>query len=299
MLRFLLLIFVECALLVIPLAGAQAKSPNEVDVAVGDAAPGDATAKTASPSGGLPALPPVPQGETTIVGGTIRNLDLVRDQFSLALYGQRPMKILFDERTEVYRDGVKIPLRELRPESHASVQTALDGSNIFAVSIHILSAMPEGECQGRVINYNEQSGELDVKVAISPKIVRLYVPASVPIERRGQLAFTSKSAGRGDLVPGALVSATFRPDRNSRDVARQVAILAIPGSSFVFAGTISHLDLSAGIFDLVDPQDGKSYEIHFSPTSAHVIEQMHIGGGVRVKAAYDGLQYQAAEISVR
>ena len=36
------------------------------------------------------------------------------------------MKILFDERTQVYRDGVRIPLRDLRPEDHASVQTILE-----------------------------------------------------------------------------------------------------------------------------------------------------------------------------
>ena len=162
MVRSLPVAFLECALLAVPLLGAQSGHPNDPNAAV----------ETVSSSGGMLALPPVPDGTTTIVGGTIQNLDLVRDQFSLALYGQRPMKILFDERTQVYRDGVKIPLRDLRPEVHASVQTALDGSNVFAVSIHILSISPEGECRGRVLRFNARTGELEVRTALSPEPVK-------------------------------------------------------------------------------------------------------------------------------
>ena len=114
------------------------------------------------------SLPPLPPGKTTIMGGQIRNFDPVRDQFSLQIYGQRPMKILFDERTQVYRDGVRIPVRNLGPEEHASVQTTLDGANVFAVSIHILSGLPEGECEGRVIRFNPDKGELVVASQMSP-----------------------------------------------------------------------------------------------------------------------------------
>src|SRR5579871_689240 len=140
MVRSLPVAFIACALLAVPLVGAQ--SDHSVN--------SNAEVEAVSPSGGMPSLPPAPGGTTTTIGGTIRNLDLVRDELSLAVYGQRPMKILFDERTQVYRDGVKVPLRDLHPEVHASVQTALDGSNVFAVSIHVLSEAPEGDCRGRV-----------------------------------------------------------------------------------------------------------------------------------------------------
>ena len=67
-------------------------------------------------------------GESTVMGGEIRSVDPVQDQFQLKVFGQRPMKILFDARTQVYRDGKKIPLRDLGSEEHASVQTVLDGA---------------------------------------------------------------------------------------------------------------------------------------------------------------------------
>ena len=290
MVRSLPVAFIGCALLAVPLVGAQSEHAGD---------PNGVVEPPVSPSGGVPALPPAPHGTTTIVGGTIRYLDLVRDQFSLALYGQRPMKILFDERTQVYRDGVKIPLRDLHPEVHASVQTALDGSNIFAVSIHILSETPEGECRGRVLNYNPRTGELDVITALSPEPIKLVVPADASIARQGQSAFTSMSSGRGDLVAGALVAATFRSGQNGKDVASQITILAIPGSSFLFAGNISYLDLSIGLMNVQDPLDGKSYEIHFPSAHIPANGNLHLGENVTVKAYYDGSQYQASEVSAR
>ena len=207
-----------------------------------------------SPSGGVPALPPAPHGTTTIVGGTIRYLDLVRDQFSLALYGQRPMKILFDERTQVFRDGVKIPLRDLRPENHASVQTILDGSNVFAVSIHILSQSPEGECQGRVLSYDPRTGELDVITALSLEPIKLVVPADASIARQGQsrIHVYVFGARRSHSGRSRCSHVPVRPKRQ-RSVASQITILAIPGSSFLFAGNISYLDLSIGLMNVQDP----------------------------------------------
>jgi len=284
MVRSLPVALLECVLLAVPLAGAQIQQP---------------IAETVSPSSGFPVIPPLPPGKTTVMGGTIRNLDLVRDQFSLAPSGEKPMKILFDERTQVFRDGVRIPLRELQPEGHASVQTTLEGTNVFAVSIHILSAFPEGECRGRVLSYNPRTGELAVSSTLSPQPIKLLVPADAPIEREGQPAFASQSRGRSDLVAGALVNATFRHGQNSKDTASRIAILAVPGAAFSFAGKISYLDLSKGLLELVDSNDGKSYELHFPVAHMPANGKANLGDIVTVKAYYDGTQYQASEITAR
>ena len=289
MIRSLPVGLLGCTLLAVGPAVAQSATSNDSKNGV----------ETASSSGAAALLPRVPDGTSTIVGGTIRNLDFVRDQFSLALYGQRPMKILFDERTQVYRDGVKVPLRELRPELHASVQTTLDRSDVFAVSIHILSETPQGECSGRVLKFNARNGELEIRTALSPDPVKLIVPAEASVVRQGQAAFASKSSGRNDLVAGALVSATFGRGQNGKDVASQITIQAIPGSSFQFAGTISYLDLSSGILSVDNPQDGKSYEIHFASASIADADKLHLGENVSVKAYFDGSKYQAAEIAAR
>lgn len=255
-------------------------------------------ADAANLSGNPPALPPVPSGKTTILGGGIRNFDPVRDQFTLQIYGQRPMKILFDERTQVFRDGARIPVRQLGAAEHASVQTVLDGSNVFAVSVHILSGSPEGECQGRVLRYDPRTGELTVASDLSPEPVRLHIEASTTVGRVGERGFAATASGPSDLVAGALISATFEADAGHRNVAREINVLAVPGAIFTFNGNVTFLDMHAGALVLADPRDGKSYQIHFDSAQLSASAALHPDENVMVKATYDGTRYVASQITV-
>jgi len=269
-------------------ANSQLERPPRSDSAI---APEGATA-------GLPALPAAPQGKSTILGGKIRQVDPVRDQFLLDIYGQRPMKILYDERTQVFLDGRRIPVRSLGSEDRASVQTILDGSNVFAISIHILTHAAEGDCEGRVVSYNPDSNALAIASDLSPEPVRLRVGADTAIERIGESEFTSVRSGVADLVPGALVDAAFTTDAGGRDVATRITVFAVPGAGFAFFGNISFLDLQRGLLTLVDPRDKRSYEIRFSPSSLPVSQSLHLGETVSVAAIYNGTQYEASTITV-
>lgn len=257
-----------------------------------------ATIVAADPSTGLPGLPPPPPArDSTIFGGAIRKIDPVRDQFMLDIYGQRPMKVLFDERTQVYRDGVKIPVHDLGPADHASVQTALDGTRIFAISVHILSSIPQGQFRGRVLRFDESTGELRLDASPSPRPFTVLVPGTATIERKGQSAFTQQSAGRGDLRPGALVNVRFGPGPGSLGVASQIVVLAVPGSSFVFSGDITALNVGSGALTVLDPRDQKSYQITFTPSAFPLARTLHIGQHVRITASFDGSSYLASGIT--
>jgi hypothetical protein len=254
------------------------------------------TVSTEGASADLPALPPLPRGKSTILGGEIRNIDPVRDQFTLKVFGEKPMKILFDERTKIYRDGTRIPLRDLSLSEHASVQTTLDGANVFALSIHILSQSPSGEYQGRVVNYRPDTGELTIGTNASGETVRLMISKDTTIAREGQSGFSSMQSGIPDLVTGALISAEFKPGQEGRGIASHVEILATPGAGFVFSGNISTLDVSSGFLVLVDPRDGKSYRIFFD-NRLSTSRDLHTGENVRVSADYDGVRYVASGIT--
>jgi hypothetical protein len=243
-------------------------------------------------------IPPAPNGKSTIMGGEIRNIDPVRDQFSLRAFGEKPIKILFDERTQVFRDGVKIPLRNLGPEEHASVQTVLDGTDVFALSIHILSQTPQGECQGQVSTFNSTTGELTVSSSLSPEPVRIIVPANTLIARQGQSTFTAEASGLKDLAVGTLVTVRFSPTQKGPAVANQITILAVPGSQFLLAGEVSFLDLNSGQLDLVDPRDEKSYQVFFDSTRIPSTRNIHPGDHVRIAATYQAARYVANDISV-
>ena len=242
-------------------------------------------------------IPPAPQGKSTVFGGEIRELDPVRDQLTLRVFGEHPMKILFDERTQVYRDGQRVSLRELKPEEHASVQTTLDGSKVFALSIHMLSNPEQGEYEGRVLNFNAANGELSVASGRSRATIKVLVQGNTSVVRTGQAASSAERANPSDLVAGTLVSLKFGVAGKDIPVASHIVILAVPGSQFVFSGNLTSLDMHAGLLVVVDPRDEKSYQVSFSATSFPAAQSLHVGDSVRVVTQYNGLQYVATELA--
>lgn len=252
--------------------------------------------KSAFSTADFSSLPAMPRGKSTVLGGQIAKVDPVLDQLTLRVFGQHPLKILFDERTQVFRNGTKIPLRDLRPEEHASVQTILEGPNVFAMSIHMLSDMPQGEARGRVLDYNPETRELTLGSSLSRDPIRLLVGENTPVVRQGQGTFTSEGGGQADLVSGALVDVTFDAGEKGRAVASRVTVLAKPGSNFVFSGKISSLDMHAGVMVVVDPRDQKSYQISFEPARVPITEKLHVGDEVRIEATFDGTRYAAAQV---
>jgi Domain of unknown function (DUF5666) len=253
--------------------------------------------KSATTTGDFDELPLPPRGKSTILGGQIRNVDPVLDQFTLAVVGQRPLKILFDARTQLFRNGTVIPLRDLRSEEHASVQTVLDGGNVYALSIHVLSQTPEGEAQGHVLSYDPATLNLTLNASLSSEPIRLTLRDDTPVVREGQAAFTAGAQGKSDLVNGSLVVVRFEANGKGQAVANHVTVLARPGSSFVFSGTLASLDMHAGLLVLRDPRDGKEYQISFSPAKIAGSDSLHAGDQVRITAGFDDGRYTATEIT--
>jgi hypothetical protein len=249
--------------------------------------------------GDMPALPSAPQGKSTVIGGEIRKVDRVRDQFTLAVFGGRPIKILFDARTQLYRDGIKLAPGDLHPGECASVETLLDETNVFALSVRMLSRPPEGDFQGQVLHYNPGTGEVTISGTLSHEPITLLVPAGTPVLRNEQAVFSSAPSGSSDLVAGALISIKFESNHQGRGAATQITILATPGSTFVFNGNVSFLDLHSGRLILVNVRDDKSYQIVFDPAHFPMSRHFHQGDRVTVTANFDGARYVASSMTVR
>jgi hypothetical protein len=259
----------------------------------------DLSVTTRTTASFLPPLPGVPLGKSTVIGGVIRSVDPVLDQITLGIYGGgKPMKILFDERTQFYRDGVKTPLDDMRPEDRASVETILDGDNVFAISVHMLSRSPQGECEGQVLAFDPRNGEVTVRNTLSGEPIKLRVEPWTKIARMGQPAFASSVTGTSDLMRGALISIKFESDNKGNGVADQIAIQATPGSGFYFSGNVTYLDLHAGIIALTDPRDDSSYTVAFDPTRFPASRNLHEGSRVGVSASFNGKQYVASKLDV-
>ena len=249
-----------------------------------------------SASGDLLALPP---GKSTVIGGTISGVDPVLDELTLNVFGGRRMKVFFDERTQVYRDGTKTSLRDLHANDHASVETMLDGTAVFARSIHMLSRSPEGECQGQVLSYDAGTSELTLSDSLSRDSIQLHVPPGTAIVREGQTASAPGSAGLSDLVKGTLISAQFQSNNKGQGIASRIAILAIPGDKLSFNGNVSFLDLHANVFVVDDAGNGQSYKISFDPAAFPASRDLREGVRVQVTAEFDGSHYIARAITIR
>ncbi|HUA91862.1 MAG TPA: hypothetical protein VL991_04805 [Terracidiphilus sp.] len=207
------------------------------------------------------------------------------------------MKILFDERTLAYLDGQRIPLRTLSPEQHAAVETTLDGTQVFAVSIHALSQPPEGDYQGRVVNYDAGRRQLTIASSGSRERFTVQVSPEASFQRIGQSSFVAAGSGPQDLRPGSLVAIEFGSSQAGHGIASKISVLAVPGAAFAFNGNISALDLHAGHMVLVDPRDQRSYDISFNASRLPSGQELHIGEHVSVKAEYDGANYTADQIT--
>lgn len=237
----------------------------------------------------------LPHGKSTVIGGTIASVDPVTDELVLRVFGGKRMRIFFDERTQVYRDGAKTSLHDLHENEHASVETMLDGTTVFARSIHMLSQSPEGECQGQVMSYDPGTGTLTVSEALSREAIRLHVPSGTTIVREGQGA---KASGASALTQGALIRATFQSDNKGQGVASKIAVLAMPGDQLTFSGNITFLDLHKNELVVVDDGNNQDYRISFDPAAFPASHDLHEGTHVKVTAEFDGNRYVAREISV-
>jgi Domain of unknown function (DUF5666) len=253
---------------------------------------------------GASSLPPLPKGKSTVIGGAIRGVDRVRDQFTLDVFGGRSLKVLFDERTLIYRDGVKSSQRDLRSGDHVSVETVLDGTTVFARSIRMLSESPTGDCQGQVMSYDPADRVLTVRDALSRQPIKFRLPGGTAFVRQGQAASSSAASssaepGSADLDAGTLVSVKFQSDNKGHGVASQVSILAAPGNTFVFVGNVASLDLHSGLLVVVDPRDDKRYDVFFDSARFPVSRDLREGTDVMVTADFDGARYVANAITVR
>jgi Domain of unknown function (DUF5666) len=273
----------------VALAQSSVPTPNTAQ----DAIPAPAVAPPSK------ALPPDPTGPSTVIGGLVRRVDPVRDQLTLRVSGgSQTMKIFYDERTQVYRNGQRISVLDLKPEDHASIETTLDGDNVFALRIHMLSELPQGDCDGQVLSYNSRNGELIVNSALSPQSVRIRVPAGTPVVRVGQSDFAASQRGIDDLMRGALVDVKFQPSSDGMGVASRIEVRATPGSTFVFSGDIAYLNVPGRELVIVDPADNQSYRFAFSSGQSAAAGQLHQGTHVRITASFDGGRYQATQITI-
>ena len=230
-------------------------------------------------------LPPLPQGKTTLVGGTVHSIDQIRNRLTVQPFGGQAMKIVFDERTHIYRDGVPSTQLAIRRGERVYVDTMLDGSKVFARNIRVVTGMQGADARGQIMSKDAASGRITVQDELSERPVTFRVTPATVVNGASATSVMQ-------LQPGSLVTVKFVPDRSNRDIAQQISVIAAPGSIFTFYGRITYLNMSTRTLAVANQSDKKTYDIKFTPAA---VEPQMLGEGkqVLVRARFDGTGYTA------
>jgi hypothetical protein len=264
-------------------------SADKAKVVPLDAADPSTEGINVDPASLLPDLPPITKGNATLIGGTISQLDRIRDRMSLAVFGGGKVTALFDPRTKVYVGTNEATIADLKQGDRVYLETVLDGSSVFARAIRVKAAPSLAQSGGTVLSNDHN--ELTLRDKISPEPVRIRWDAATKFMENGRTV-----DGR-EVVPGFLISVVFSPQNDLPGVAREISILAVPGGKFTFVGEVTHVDLRSGLVVLNSSTDNKTYEIYLDP-SVVPDENLHAGAIVTVLANFEGSKYVARSLTV-
>jgi hypothetical protein len=248
---------------------------------------------TVDPASLVPDLPALSPKNTSLVGGTIKKLDRVRDELTVEVFGGGKMKVAFDTRTHIFQDSAPASSAELRQGDRIYVDTILNNGTVFARNIRLKSDAAAGTSQGVVLSYNRDKNELVVRDALSPEPLKLTLTAQTRLVDTARGA----SASAAELVAGTLVSLKFAAQSN-HDTASEISILASPGANFTFVGHVTGLDLREGLLVITSATDGKTYDIYLDPSTVAVNEKLRVAADVIVLTRFDGTRYVASSLTV-
>jgi Domain of unknown function (DUF5666) len=237
-------------------------------------------------------VPPMPKGDVTLVGGTVKHIDRLRDRLLVQAFGGTAMRVAFDERTHIYRDGVETTQLGIRPGDRVYVDTMLDGSRVFARNIRVETGARVADTSGQVLSINARHGTITLRDQV------LAQPVTVLVDQKTSVLRDKQPVSFSDLSPGALVTVRFSPERAHGGVAREIQILAAPGMRFTFAGKVTFIDLRSGILSLENLTDGKTYDLNFSLRQVDKRDVLRIGCDVTVLATFERTGYQADSVIV-
>jgi len=231
-------------------------------------------------------LPHLKQNRASLIGGTVENIDRLRDRLILRLFGGGKLTIVFDPRTQFLRDWKPVGAQDIHSGDRVHVETVLDGTAVFAKTIHLFTAAALGTTVGQIIAYDAAQGSLSIRDQLSSQPVQFHVTSKTII--------TGAGVGRGALVQVSFIGGKDPP------LVGKILVLAAPGSVFTFAGRITFLNFASHELVLANASDDNRYEIQFDPATIKADARQHLqeGASVAIAARFDGQRYVAKSVTV-
>jgi hypothetical protein len=202
------------------------------------------------------------------------------------------MKIVFDPRTRIYRDGAPASASDLRQGDRVYIDTVLDGPSIFALNIRLKRSPSAGESEGVVLSTRSDRSELTIRDTLSPRTFAVRLNPSTRIVKG------DRPVSVGEITPGTLVALTLGAEKDGHNSAHQILVLAVPGDSFTFAGQIVSLDMRTGFLVLSSKTDRKTYDVYFDSGVLAMDDNLQPGVDVSILARFEGTRYVARSLTI-
>jgi hypothetical protein len=256
-------------------------------------APANEASDADNPYDPLLEPPPLPKGKPTLIGGTATHVDHVRNRLTIQPFGGgTKVKLLVDERSHIYRNGAETTVLGIQKGDRVYADTMLDGSRVFAKNIRVITQPNLAEVRGQVIALHPDKGTISVQDQLSSR------PVTFAVGGITKYSSSKGAANSGDVQPGSLVDVQFATDRQNRDVAQKIVVLAKPGDNYIFSGVVTGLDMHTNMLVLENRSDEQDYEVHFSSAALSDPRALRVGSEVTARATFDGKQYKASNVRI-
>lgn len=256
-------------------------------------APANEASDADNPYDPLLEPPPLPKGKPTLIGGTATHVDHVRNRLTIQPFGGgTKVKLLVDERSHIYRNGAETTVLGIQKGDRVYADTMLDGSRVFAKNIRVITQPNLAEVRGQVIALHPDKGTISVQDQLSSR------PVTFAVGGITKYSSSKGAANSGDVQPGSLVDVQFATDRQNRDVAQEIVVLAKPGDNYIFSGVVTGLDMHTNMLVLENRSDEQDYEVHFSSAALSDPRALRVGSEVTARATFDGKQYKASNVRI-
>jgi hypothetical protein len=233
---------------------------------------------------------PLPRANLSLIGGTVRKVDIVHNRITLQPFGGgNKYQVNFDERTRILSGGRETTALAIHPGDHIYVDTQSLGSQVFASIIQVRGAGGQARASGQVIDMI--GGQVHLQDRSSGEAIRFVISDRTKVQTR------SGPVSAAELRPGSLIDVTFTPN-GLRSEAQSVTIYASPGQHYVFEGILTDVDLRDGVLAMDNLVDGNNYELYFDPLGEKNVSRLLVGTPVSVTASFDGKRYQATAIKI-